>query len=538
MSIDVNKSEFGSNLSSLNQSQPDIEGEPTEHRAAGNPVLATILGAALGVGFYGLVYAAPWAPLKRYFLGHPVAVAATVLFWFAVAVLVSKWLAVVTQSKQMAAIRDEDLLPPSGTDSPAQRWLEENDAGHVSRNWLQDLAKLPSATRNSHLVKRLQELLTRQSQRGTTKHLADDLRELSGRDADAAHDSLGLVRIIVWAIPMLGFLGTVIGITQTLGGLDFSNGNAAVQNLKSGLYVAFDTTALGLVLSVVAIFLQFPIERGEQRLLATIDARVGHLVSATLPSDEASDNQTALIADLCRGVQAAVAESLDNQAKLWRQTIDEAQQHWHTVQTDSANKISESLEQTLLPALAEHAKNVSGASEIASKQLVSELDNWRASMEETQRATADSNRQFSRQLLDGMEAHFKPALVDHALSLDASAEQAAARYEKQWNQYRDAISDHSNTLMSQQESIVKQYEALAETQGQAGSVAMLQQSLDENLKRLVATNVAIDRSVASAGGDGMAEAMRILARAVDVLSMRLPDPARPGGEYSSARRAA
>lgn len=538
MSIDVKKSEFGSNLSSLNQSQPEIEGEPTEHRAAGNPVLATVLGAALGAGFYGLVYAAPWAPLKRYFLGHPVAVAATVLFWFAVAVLVSKWLAVVTQSKQMEAIRDEDLLPPSGKDSPAQRWLEENDAGHVSRNWLQDLAKLPSATRNSHLVRRLQELLTRQSQRGTTKHLADDLRELSGRDADAAHDSLGLVRIIVWAIPMLGFLGTVIGITQTLGGLDFSNGNAAVQNLKSGLYVAFDTTALGLVLSVVAIFLQFPIERGEQRLLATIDARVGHLVSASLPSDEASDNQTALIADLCRGVQAAVAESLDNQAKLWRQTIDEAQQHWHTVQTDSANRISESLEQTLLPALADHAKSVSGASELASKQLVSELDHWRTSMQETQRATEDSNRQFARQLLEGIESHFKPALVDHALSLDASAEQAAARFEKQWHQYRDAISDHSDTLMSQQASIVKQYEALAETQGQAGSVAMLQQSLDENLKRLVATNVAIDRSVASAGGDGMAEAMRILARAVDVLSMRLPDPARPGGEHSSARRAA
>ena len=82
------------------------------------------------------------------------------------------------------------------------------------------------------------------AQRGTTRHLADDLRELSGRDADAAHDSLGLVRIIVWAIPMLGFLGTVIGITQTLGGLDFSNGAAAVDNLKSGLYVAFDTTAL------------------------------------------------------------------------------------------------------------------------------------------------------------------------------------------------------------------------------------------------------------------------------------------------------
>ena len=230
MSIDVKKSEFGSNIHPVDSSPVLGNTEPTEHRAAGNPILATVLGTALGAGFYGIVYTAPWAPLKRYFLGHPVAVAATILFWFAVAVLFAKWLAVVTQSKQMEAIRDEDLLPPSGKDSPAQRWLEQNDAGHVSRRWLGDIAKLPSATRSSHLVQRLQELLTRQSQRGTTKHLADDLRELSGRDADAAHDSLGLVRIIVWAIPMLGFLGTVIGITQTLGGLDFANGSAGISS--------------------------------------------------------------------------------------------------------------------------------------------------------------------------------------------------------------------------------------------------------------------------------------------------------------------
>ncbi len=161
-------------------------------------------------------------------------------------------------------------------------------------SWRTEIANLQLEVRNSHLVQRLEELLTRQTQRGSSKHLADDLRELSARDADAAHDSLGLVRIIIWAIPMLGFLGTVIGITQTLGGLDFSNGTAAVDSLKGGLYVAFDTTALGLVLSVIAIFLQFPVERGEQRLLAAIDARVGHLVSATLPSDDASDNQTVL----------------------------------------------------------------------------------------------------------------------------------------------------------------------------------------------------------------------------------------------------
>ena len=172
-------------------------------------------------------------------------------------------------------------------------------------------------------------------------------------------------------------LGTVIGITQTLGGLDFTNGSAAVENLKSGLYVAFDTTAIGLVLSVLAIFVQFPIERSEQRLLATIDSRVGHLLSASLPSDETSDNQTALIADLCRGVQAAVAESLDNQATLWRQTIDEAQRHWELGRDDNANRIVDAIESSLIPALANHSQSLTAASSGVSQELSEQCDRWR-----------------------------------------------------------------------------------------------------------------------------------------------------------------
>jgi biopolymer transport protein ExbB/TolQ len=260
VSIDMKQAGYAPNLlSRATEEAIDVTVDRAEHHVAGNPILATVLGAILAICFYCVVYAAAWAPLQRYFLGHPVAVAATVLFCFAVAVLIAKWLGVVAQSNQLAAIRDEDLVPPAAESTPAEQWLQQNDAGHVARQWLAEIARLPSQTLHSHLVVRLRELLTRQSQRGSTKHLADDLRELSARDADAAHDSLGLVRIIIWAIPMLGFLGTVIGITQTLGGLDFSNGTAAVQNLKTGLYVAFDTTALGLVLSVAAIFLQFPI---------------------------------------------------------------------------------------------------------------------------------------------------------------------------------------------------------------------------------------------------------------------------------------
>ena len=240
-------------------------------------LLSVAAGIATACLFYGAIYLIPWPPLERYFLGHPVAIAATVLFWIAAAILLGKWIVVSLEWDRLETTRDEDLSPPQLGTSPAVRWKRDHDAGYVARQWKNTIEGLPRSTRAGALVRRLDELLTRQSQRGSTKHLADDLRELSSRDADNAHDSLGLVRIIVWAIPMLGFLGTVIGITQTLGGLDFTDGTAAVDRLKSGLYVAFDTTALGLVLSVVAIFLQHPVEQSEQRLLGEIDARVGSL---------------------------------------------------------------------------------------------------------------------------------------------------------------------------------------------------------------------------------------------------------------------
>jgi biopolymer transport protein ExbB/TolQ len=534
VSIRVGNTAFSPQVRPETPEETDVADTTVEASNGGSQALLTaLLGTTLSGLFYGMVWTVPWEPLQRYFLGHPIAVAATVLFWFAVAVLVSKWLAVVTQANQLSAIRDEDLLPPPLEAGPADRWLEENDAGHVARRWLSEIGKLPSEIRGSHLVHRLEELLTRQSQRGSTKHLADDLRELSARDADAAHDSLGLVRIIIWAIPMLGFLGTVIGITQTLGGLDFTNGSAAVENLKSGLYVAFDTTAIGLVLSVLAIFLQFPIERSEQRLLAVIDARVGHLLSASLPSDETSDNQTALIADLCRGVQAAVAESLENQAQLWRETIDEAQRHWQLVHDDNANRIVEAIESSLIPALANHAEDLASASAGVSRELGANCQRWRETLDQAQSMVRQANEDSANQLIASLETTLHPSLTEHAATIDDSAQMAADRLEKQLERWEKAIHQHSETLVSQQESVVRQFEALADTQRGTESILALQQSLDANLQRLNATNEAIDRSISAAAGDGMAEAMLFLARAVDVLSKRLPEP-----EHEASRRAA
>lgn len=417
--------------------------------------------AAAGI-FYSAILAFPVEQFQRYFLGHPVAIAATILFWIAATALATKSLAIRYQRRLCAQIREVDLLPPD-TESFASASSRMN-VRELTSQWSESLKQLPRGFRDSLLVCRLSELLQRQQRRGNARHLADDLREVSGRDADDAHDSLQLVRIIIWAIPMLGFLGTVIGITQTLGGLDFSDGQAAVDRLKSGLYVAFDTTALGLVLSVVAIFLQFPVERAEQALLAIVDRRTGELLGDHLP-DPLADTSADQISALCDGVLEAVKQSVATQAELWRSTIDGAHAHWQQIVSTTGEELSEAIGQAI-----------------------------------------------------------SPALISHAESLQRVQREGAAAIDARWQQWQVTLSDNARILQANQESLIHQSELLTDSHSRAHELAALQQTLGQNIESLTTINRAVDQSLASAAGaQGMADAVRSLARAVDLLSSELPN---------------
>ena len=68
--------------------------------------------------------------------------------------------------------------------------------------------------------------------------------------------SFSLPKVLLWAIPLMGFIGTVIGMSQAVGSFDAVLSNADnVDGLKNGLVkvtgglgTAFDTTYLALVI--------------------------------------------------------------------------------------------------------------------------------------------------------------------------------------------------------------------------------------------------------------------------------------------------
>ena len=86
-------------------------------------------------------------------------------------------------------------------------------------------------------------------------------------------------RILVWAIPLLGFIGTVIGISGAVSGFSgFLENSGDVEQIKEGigqvtsnLGLAFDTTLLALFLSVLVMIPLVLVERYESNLLLGID---------------------------------------------------------------------------------------------------------------------------------------------------------------------------------------------------------------------------------------------------------------------------
>ena len=156
-----------------------------------------------------------------------------------------------------------------------------------------DLDEITSqAERSKALVgKRLLRLL------GVWKNTGSSFQLERAADSDvelfelSMSSSFSLPKVLLWAIPLMGFIGTVIGMSQAVGSFDSVLSNADnVDGLKNGLVkvtgglgTAFDTTYLALVISVILAFPLNILEKQEDRLLNQIDGIVREAVMALSP---------------------------------------------------------------------------------------------------------------------------------------------------------------------------------------------------------------------------------------------------------------
>ena len=377
-----------------------------------SPLLWGGLGA---LGFYALIHRGLLTGdfVQRYFASHPVEYIAVTMFFVGLAALAIKMLEVTGQFAGL----DEVTL---GT-SPDGGHLPEEAGGLANL-----LDEAPITQQNGYLVSRLRAALEYVRRKNSADELDAQLHHLSEADADRMHSGYALVRIIIWAIPILGFLGTVIGITLAiakLGPQDLENSLPAVID---GLRVAFDTTALALALSMILMFAQFMVDRLEGRLLASVDDRVeAEMVGRFRQYGSATDPQVAAVRRMAESVVQATERLVGRQADIWQASMEEAQRHWIQTTASAGKQLEESFRYALASGMKEHAEMLSAI----------------------EREAAEANRQH-------------------------------------WSRVQAALVDASAAAANQQAELAKQSDILLKVVDATGQVRALEQALNDNLATL------------------------------------------------------
>lgn len=290
--------------------------------------------------------------LLRYCAGHPINATEVGLFFVGIAALFIKRRDVVRQMADVAAVFwDPEQPVAAGLDADAK-----------ASCLLSDLEKLPYAPQQSYLVQRLRAALTYIRQKGSAEGLDGELKHLAEADSGRMYNSFALSRLTVWAVPILGFLGTVVGITLAIANLDPASLETSMDDVVAALGVAFDTTALALVLSMLQMFLHFSVERRENRLLELVEQRVASELLGSFPESGAShDPQVAGMRRLGEEMLKSTERLVQTQAELWQRSLDDAGTRWSQTAAGAEQILERALEGALTKGLEQHAAHVAAS---------------------------------------------------------------------------------------------------------------------------------------------------------------------------------
>jgi biopolymer transport protein ExbB/TolQ len=176
-----------------------------------------------------------------------------ILMLWALAIIGHKWL--LLQSERRLLERE---LVPLGD---GMKILPED-----VREYARHLQTLPDTEREGLLPRSLLAALHRF---GATRSIADasaSARAVCEDEVDRLDSELSLLRYIAWAIPAIGFIGTVRGIGDAL-----AQAHRAMQGdlsgVTQGLGTAFNSTLVALLLSLLLMFLLHHLQTDQERLV-------------------------------------------------------------------------------------------------------------------------------------------------------------------------------------------------------------------------------------------------------------------------------
>lgn len=454
-------------------------------------------GGAATLGFYTLI---PYLPVQRdlavrYFCSHPLEYATTTLFFVGIAILAIKAFGIGTEKRSFRL--DLSAAREGGSTDPITR-----------ANKLREIvSKLPSGLRGTHLVRRIRDACAYVNGRGSGAGLEEHLKSLAELAAEQLHRSYALVRTITWAVPILGFLGTVIGITIAIANVTPEQLESSLGDVTGGLAVAFDTTALALGLSLVLVFAAFVVERAEQQILAEVEEFGIKRLAGCLAT--AAENQGPLAqaeAEAGRQLLERTEALINWQTKLWQDSLESIRNNWTDSLEAQRQEFDAALQLGMSSSLSDHAAQleaVRGEFLEAFRGVSSEISTSRDAWLQAQQQCVDS---LGTQI-DGCLKQLGTELSHAGTHQSAEVDRLLQGLSGQVSQWQAHLQETAASGNNHLEELRRQGEVLSQIVDQEADLARLQGRLADNLEVVRATET-------------FEQTMNSLSAAVHLLSAR------------------
>jgi len=217
-----------------------------------NKTLGMLLGLLMSIAFYALlIHLAGWtswlAAASDIFTNRGLTQHAAVFLFFTAGALL--WM----KARKLAFQKKAFELPIMPADSSFG--LSPETARAVMER-LQELADSPS---QFAVLGRVERALSNLDNIGHAADVTAILKAQSENDEAQVAASYVIIQGFAWAIPVLGFIGTVVGLSRAIGAFgltlqregDFQGIKESLTFVTSGLATAFDTTLVALVLALL-----------------------------------------------------------------------------------------------------------------------------------------------------------------------------------------------------------------------------------------------------------------------------------------------
>jgi len=152
---------------------------------------------------------------------------------------------------------DVDLVPVA----EGMRILPED-----TREFARQIQALPEERQRMLLPRALMNALRRFSTTRNVQDVSSSTRDIYESEADRLESELSMIRYISWAIPSIGFIGTVRGIGEALAQADKAV-QGDIAGVTQSLGVAFNSTFIALLISIFLMFLVHQLQLLQERLV-------------------------------------------------------------------------------------------------------------------------------------------------------------------------------------------------------------------------------------------------------------------------------